>query len=775
MSRTPRRAALLQRPPVARVGLSFLTALAVAAPQLLGAQQRPARPTPARNQPRDSAAADSARQVPQAMPKAVEKTVPQPIAGITVVAPSREAIARIPGSVAVISTETIRAVQPMNANEVLRAIPGVHLQDEEGLGLRANIGIRGLDPDRSRTVLVLEDGVPVSLAPYGEPELYYSPPIDRMERVEVIKGSGSILFGPQTIGGVINYVTAEPTRAPMARATVQGGTAASHLVRVETGGQLGALRGRLGAFERRVGNLNGLDARLRDATAKLGWWTAAGEFGVKLNVFEERSNATYVGLTDSLYRVSPLIHPQPDDHLDVRRTSLTASHAMAAGTAGMLRTTAYLYSTERNWLRRDYSYNATGSTIRFLNSTGSRDRAYVVAGIEPRLRTSWMLGDKVNDLDLGVRVHHERARDQYITGSVTSAATSVRDDERRTSTAVSAFVQQRLVLSPSWSVTPGVRVEHVDFARNIDKTRIRRETGAGVQRATEDVALNARDGVSEVIPGIGIVYAPNSTLSVFGGAHRGFAPPRTKDAFVFPDAALAPEQQVPQLASLQLDAERSWNSELGARLTPSSWWSAEATLFLLDFSNQIIEPSLSAGAVATATRANQGATRHEGFELSSAIDVGALLQRAYSLRVEQGITLVNSYFSRDRFMRDASGDTVNVRGNALPYAPRFRTHGAVVWSLPRVVTVRVDALHVAEQFADNFETVTASSNGRIGRIPAYTLLDASVRYTVPKTNGITLLTSVKNLAGTTYIASRRPEGIRVGAPRVLNVGVSLDY
>lgn len=761
MSRAPRRLALTQRPPAVFVRLSILTALAVGSPFVLGAQQRPTRPTTPRNQPRDSAAADSAAAMP--------------IAGITVIAPVRDAVARIPGSVAVISTETIRAIQPMSANEVLRAIPGVHLQEEEGMGLRANIGIRGLDPDRSRTVLVLEDGVPVSLAPYGEPELYYSPPIDRMERVEVIKGSGSILFGPQTIGGVINYVTAEPTRAPMARATVQGGSAQSHLVRVETGGQLGAVRGRLGAFERRVGNLNGLDARLRDATAKVGWHTGLGDIGVKLNVYEERSNATYIGLTDSLYRVAPRLHPQPDDRLDVRRASLTASHAMTAGTAGMLRTTAYLYSTERNWMRRDYSYSTNGNAIRFLNSTGSRDRAFVVAGVEPRLRTSWMRGDHINDLDLGVRVHHERARDQYITGSISSDVTSVRDDERRTSTAVSAFAQQRLVISRTLSVTPGVRVEYVDFVRNIDKTRIRRQTGTGVQRATEDVALNARDGVTEVIPGIGMVYAPTSALSVFAGVHRGFSPPRTKDAFVFPDATLSSEQQVPQLASLQLDAERSWNSELGARITPNSWWSAEATLFLLDFSNQIIEPSLSSGAAAAATLANQGATRHEGVELASAVDIGALLGHHYSLRVEQGVTFVNSYFSRDRFMRNGAGSTVNVRGNALPYAPTFRAHGAVVWSLPRVMTVRLDALHVTEQFSDNFETATASANGRIGRIPAYTLLDASVRYTLPKTSGITLLTSVKNLTGNTYIASRRPEGIQVGAPRVFNLGVSLDY
>ncbi len=112
----------------------------------------------------------------------------------------------------------------IGANEVFRNVPGVNVRDEEGQGLRPNIGIRGLDPTRSRKVLMLEDGVPIALAPYGEPELYYNPPIDRMKRIEILKGSGSILFGPQTVGDVINYITRQPPRIPTFSARIQGGS-----------------------------------------------------------------------------------------------------------------------------------------------------------------------------------------------------------------------------------------------------------------------------------------------------------------------------------------------------------------------------------------------------------------------------------------------------------------------------------------------------------------------------------------------------------------------
>jgi Fe(3+) dicitrate transport protein len=60
-------------------------------------------------------------------------------------------------------------------------------------------------------VLLLEDGVPLSFAPYGDNASYYHPPIERFERIEVLKGASQVRFGPQTIGGVINYIT---PRAP---------------------------------------------------------------------------------------------------------------------------------------------------------------------------------------------------------------------------------------------------------------------------------------------------------------------------------------------------------------------------------------------------------------------------------------------------------------------------------------------------------------------------------------------------------------------------------
>jgi Fe(3+) dicitrate transport protein len=103
---------------------------------------------------------------------------------------SQEDLDRIPGSATVIDEETLDSSRVMTTSEALRKVPGLNLRDEEGFGLRPNIGVRGLNPTRSTKVLLLEDGIPLAYAPYGDNASYYHPQIDRFERIEVLKGAG---------------------------------------------------------------------------------------------------------------------------------------------------------------------------------------------------------------------------------------------------------------------------------------------------------------------------------------------------------------------------------------------------------------------------------------------------------------------------------------------------------------------------------------------------------------------------------------------------------
>jgi Fe(3+) dicitrate transport protein len=670
---------------------------------------------------------------------------------LTVVGDSRAALHRVPGSAAVLTRTDIRDMVRISGNEVLRTVPGVHVVEEEGAGMRANIGIRGLDPGRSRTVLILEDGVPVALAPYGEPEMYYTPPVDRMERIEVVKGSGSILFGPQTIGGVINYVTPAPPANPQASVELRAGNGGLGHLDARYGGRWGGVGAHVGVLHKRAADLRGLFYNITDVTGKTAFALSdRSDLTLKASAYDEDSNSTYVGLSEPMYRANPN-HPSlaQEDRLDVRRYSVSAAHEHQFAPSLALQTTAYATNTVRNWNRQDFSVQ-DGEVV-FRDTFGSRNRAFEFGGIEPRLRWDNALFGMDSELDAGVRIHWEQARDQRVNRATADAEGILRDDEVRTGVAVSGFVQNRLQIAPRVHLVPGLRVEHFSHDRNV------------LLRGHSEVDDYSSASIFEVIPGIGLAWQVGEDASIFAGAHRGFAPPRTKDAMVYAESG--------DLIALDLDAERSWNYELGVRSGVAPGVYLESTLFVLDFSNQIIPSAQWAGSVSDATIANQGQTRHAGIETAVSLDIGSWLGAPGRLRAGGNHTFVHARFTGDRH-----GETQQlvVNGNRLPYAPEHTLVGSLSAEPLRGWTTRVEAIYVADQFADNFETVEPSIDGRVGLIPSYDVWNVTTQWEMPRT-GLTLFGSVKNLFDAEYIASRRPQGIKPGMPRQLIAGVRTTF
>ena len=235
--------------------------------------------------------------------------------GSSVAAPSLEEItiigstenARVlPGSGSVIDSDQIRIEAASDVNQLLKTAPGIYIQEEDGFGLRPNIGIRGATSERSSKVTLMEDGVMIAPAPYSNPSAYYFPTTSRMSSLEVLKGAPLLRYGPQTTGGVVNMVS---TPIPQENSGVLNfgfGEDGQTDVRASYGGKSDGFGYLIETVQRQYDGFKEIDRTshdtgfdIEDYVLKLGWEGQSQSVLFKAQYSEETSDETYLGLTDA--------------------------------------------------------------------------------------------------------------------------------------------------------------------------------------------------------------------------------------------------------------------------------------------------------------------------------------------------------------------------------------------------------------------------------------------------------------------------------------------
>jgi Fe(3+) dicitrate transport protein len=695
----------------------------------------------------------------------------RPIAETVVVASTRivdtlETVERTPGSFDIIDPKTLEESRPFTSSEVLRKVTGLNVRDEEGFGLRPNIGIRGLNPTRSSKVLLLEDGIPLAYAPYGDNASYYHPPVERFESIEILKGSGQILYGPTTVGGVINYITPMPPVKPAGYVSLTGGNRDYLNGHVNYGFTWGRT-GLLFDYTRKQGEGSRRDQRsgLNDFNFKsVTTYGTRQALTLKANYYGERSNVTYSGLRLAEYLADPRQSIFRNDHFSGNRYGASATHALVISNSLVMTTNVYGSIFQRDWWRQSSNSGERPNRLRTLaggdpDCTGmsalnttcgnqGRLRRYYTRGIEPRFRANFRLFGFSNELDFGGRIHFETQERVQQNGDLPNSRSGVTvESNRRRNSAYSAYVQNRFLFG-NLTVTPGLRVEHIKFER----TNRLANGGSGVTGRTE---------LTQWIPGIGFSYSAAGNTVLFAGMHRGFAPPRTEDIINNNTGG-----------SIDLDPELSWNYEAGVRSIPHRGVRLEATYFRMDYENQIVPASLAGGVGATLT--NGGETLHQGLEFTGRLDTGALLQSRHNFYVRTAYTfLPDSKFTGTRFSSVSGFGAVSVSGNRLPYAPQHMLNASVGYSNPLGLDTFIEAVHVSSQFGDDLNTIEPTADGQRGLIPGFTVWNATGNYRVESMH-TTFFITVKNLFNDLYIVDRT-RGILPGSPRLLQAGMKFHF
>jgi Fe(3+) dicitrate transport protein len=683
----------------------------------------------------------------------------------------------VPGSYFLVDEKALQERRPFSVQEALSNVPGVHVVGENSFGLGVNIGVRGLDPRRTARTLLMEDGMPLFLAPYADPAAHYTTPLERVQRIEVVKGSGQILYGPQTVGGMINFVT---------RPVPTDGQVHGNVTAILGNNDFTSLYGNIGAGDERGGLM--IDALHKKGDGirdnhdfEIQEYTAKGQLNLsdrhtliaKASYFRESSHVSETGLGLVEYNEDKYQAPTgKNDVFEHERTTFQLQHLFQINHQLKLSTQAYYAKSERASFRQINDPGGLGGRSVMDRCTGLgvateanaeqcggrwRPREYEYWGIEPRLDLQHSLFGVESNAVLGFRYHREdikrnqfRGGDPRIQSQTYAEAFGDHREKIHSDVEAKSYYAQNTFYVGDWTFTPGLRIEDLRI-----KTNILRAEGA-VQNNPESKDTNHQ---SKVLPGFGLTWNGIEKTTLFAGVHKGFAPPR-------PDRDISAPGGANTAVVVNTKPEESTNWELGARSNYIKGVTFETTLFHTIFDDIVVAGPTSGSFI------NGGKSQQTGVELAGRINFGQIYDSAHNIYLSGSYTnLIRAKFKKT----NAAADVFS--GDRLPYAPKHLASLSLGYEHPVGFDARIGVDYVSEQQEDVSYRVGRSEadvlSGRTGRIPSYALLNATVNYR-PVGSRASYFVSAYNLADKEYLTSR-VDGMVAGRQRQVFGGIRYDF
>ena len=676
------------------------------------------------------------------------------------------------GSAYFLSKKELQQQNYTDINRVLALVPGVSIYEEDGFGLRPNISLRGTSPERSSKINIMEDGVLIAPAPYSASAAYYFPNVNRMQSVEVLKGSSQIQYGPNTTGGAINFISTEIPNDFRANLRTSYGTYNTLNSYANVGDSFKNFGYMIEYNKRRSDGFKNLDNGgntgfdTNDFVAKFRVNTnpearVQQSLDFKFQYSDEQSDETYLGLTDEDYGTTPYRRyaGSQKDLMDTEHTQFMLTHTAKFSDYFRITTTAYRNDFKRNWYKlNDVSANGSSASISNLienpgdfpflfglvngtqNFQGSalnvknNNREYYSQGVQTKADYHFVTGSVFHDIEVGLRYHQdEEDRFQWVDGynmingnmNLVEQGTPGTDSNRITDAdAFAAHVLYKLKYK-RWTFTPGLRYENITLERNDFGTEDVTRTGTNLSTRSNEM--------NEFIPGIGVNYKFNQEFSLFGGVHKGFSPAGTTEGE---------------------SSEQSVNYELGTRFSVNGF-SGEVVGFYNDYSNLLGSDLAATGGGGTLDLFNAGEVDVAGLEVLGGYDF-------LTNNVNFSLPLTMTYTFTDAEFQNTFDSNVGIwgavaSGDEIPYISRHQFNAGLSF-----IAEKFEA-HANARYRGEFRTLAGSgdipSNEKVG---SNFILDISAKYHL--TNNFSLTTNVINMLDTEYEVSRVPAGLRPGHP-----------
>ncbi len=497
------------------------------------------------------------------------------------------------GSNYYINPIALKHIQPISTEEALKTLPGVNVLGDMGLSNRLNVSIRGSWGRRSEKILIMEDGAPISPAPYTAPGVYYNPISDRISGIEVITGADLLRYGPNNMFGIINYNTPKPPQKPTLKAKLTGGQRGYMSGLMSYGGtwnKVGALIE--GVYKQFDGFTENSSVKNFNVNAKIfAELTDKQSLFFKISGQLEDNQATLSSITPYTFSIDPTKSPFDADRFTMHRYGLDLIHKYTPDEASAFTTRFFASDFARDWWRQEnvvikakdvrsyvgedifsqkYTYldNHTPGDDDYvrvgkINSKGREATTdsrwnFTVTSLDETYEHSILGDDWVNKTEVQAKFYHETYIDRVLAQDSSRWARTgrVTTDLQYALSSISGYVRNQFSYK-NFDITPIFRLEKVwmDRTDNI--------ANANNPDLTSDEGNERVNNYTIFQPGITLGYKMGGA-KVFGSIYKGYiAPSKYYGFLVERDGILVPPVSHSDLSNIK--PETSVNTELGVR------------------------------------------------------------------------------------------------------------------------------------------------------------------------------------------------------------------
>lgn len=637
--------------------------------------------------------------------------------------------------------------------QVIAKVPGIQIWESDGSGIQIGIAARGLSPNRSWEFNVRQNGYDIAADPYGYPEAYYNPQLQAVQRIEIIRGHGSLQYGPQ-FGGMVNYIlrNGSEINKPLAFETQQT---------IGNNGLFNSYNA-IGGETKKYQFYAFFDHRNAD-----GWRENSRYFNNSgFATFTYKINPKF-SLTTELMRYN-MRSQQPGGHTD---SSFEANAQKSFRARNWFDITWNTAAVIANYRFNDYQRiniklfgmladrNSVGylrainikdsinkTTGEYNNRTVDIDQ-YRNAGLEARYLGDYKLKGKSHSLSAGLRFYKGntyRYRDGVGTTGTEYTIERVnplwpRDIDYHT-TNLAFFAENIFRVSDKFLIIPGIRYEYIQAkasGRN------------GFTSSGEEIILqNQERGRGFLLAGIGTEYHVTSKTEIYANITQAYRPMQ------FADLTAPPTTNE---IDPNLEDARGFNTDIGYRGRVSSFLYFDLSGFFLQYNNRIgtISQQRADGSFYNLTT-NVGNSSSKGFE--GVVEVNPV--KAFNPKPKWGdVSIYLSYgfieakYGNLTLITKVGNDLVetSLENKQVENAPRHILRTGLNYYFKGLI-LNAQLSYVDRSFADANNTVKPTINGQNGLIPSYTIIDVSGTYNFSEK--LNIKAGLNNLSNAMYFTRR---------------------